>query len=256
MFYFEGEWFWGVDRLHLLEQRLRDENHLLYSDSPLCVPHPLAEDASDLNASAITLEYFPSLRSPYTAVGHARVADLVERSGVSLVVRPVMPMMMRGIPNPRPKQQYIMIDAAREARAHDVPFGNIVDPFGDPVRRAFSLFPAALALGKGLEFVGAYLSAAFAEGIDITSDQGLAEVAGAAGLDWSELNRRATGDDWMPLLDENLDAMFEAGLWGVPSFRVSGGDASPFSCWGQDRIWRVETEIARRNRDPGKQANG
>ena len=145
MFYFEGEWFWGVDRLHLLEQRLRDEGHLRRPDSPLCVPEPVAEDATGLNASAITLEYFPSLRSPYTAVGHARVADLVKRSGVTLALRPVMPMMMRGIPNPRPKQQYIMTDAAREARAHGVSFGHFVDPFGEPVKQAFSFFPAAVS---------------------------------------------------------------------------------------------------------------
>jgi 2-hydroxychromene-2-carboxylate isomerase len=43
--------------------------------------------------------------------------------------------------------------------------------------------------------------------------------------------------------------MLTAGLWGVPSFRVSGGNESDsFACWGQDRIWRVEDEIVRRAR--------
>jgi len=42
--------------------------------------------------------------------------------------------------------------------------------------------------------------------------------------------------------------MLEAGLWGVPSFRVSGGSkgTEPYCCWGQDRIWRVENEIVNR----------
>ncbi len=54
-----------------------------------------------------------------------------------------------------------MRDAAREARFRGIDFGHIVDPFGDPVRRAFALFPAAQALGKGLQFVTAYLDAAW-----------------------------------------------------------------------------------------------
>jgi len=49
------------------------------------------------------------------------------------------------------------------------------------------------------------------------------------------------------LLQENIDAMNGAGLWGVPGFRVSSANEAPFSCWGQDRIWRVEAEIAKRS---------
>ena len=53
--------------------------------------------------------------------------------------------------------------------------------------------------------------------------------------------------DWAALLDGNLNAMLDAGLWGVPSFRVTGGtEEDAYACWGQDRIWRVENEIAKR----------
>ena len=246
MFYYEGEWFWGLDRLHLLEQRLIEAGYRKDGISALCVPPPRGEDASGLDASRVTLEYFPSLRSPYTAVGHSRVADLVKRSGVSLELRPVMPMMMRGIPAPRAKQVYIMMDAAREARRLGVPFGDIVDPFGDPVLRAFKLFPAALAAGKGMEFVEAYLSASWAEGIDITSDRGLSLVAQKAGLELAKLKAESDAMDSQALLKQNIDAMNGAGLWGVPGFRVSSQGEASYSGWGQDRIWRVEAEIAKR----------
>ena len=256
MFYYEGEWFWGLDRLHLLEQRLIDAGYSSIPSGDLCVPLPVTEDASNAQASDVTLEYFPSLRSPYTAVGHGRVADLVTRSGVTLNLRPVMPMMMRGIPAPRAKQLYIMMDAAREARFYEVPFGRFVDPFGDPVLRAFSLFPAALAQGKGMEFVGAYLSACFAEGIDITGSKGLATVTDSVGLKLEELERESQAFDWQAMLQENIEAMNGAGLWGVPGFRVTSADEAPFSCWGQDRIWRVEAEIARRAKSNVPQTSG
>ncbi len=246
MFYFDGEWYWGIDRIRRLEERLHLEGYA-NGDTMLCVPEPIPADTPGLNAGHISLEYFPSLRSPYTAVGHQRVVDLIARSAVSVEVRPVMPMLMRGIPAPREKQRYIITDAAREGRACGAPLGRIVDPFGEPVKRAFSLFPGADKLGKGMDFVTAYLSAAWQEGIDITSTNGLRQVASNAGIDWKTLNQAAQDTDWETILADNLHAMLESNLWGVPSFRISGGRSDrAYACWGQDRIWRVENEISRR----------
>ena len=248
MFYFDGEWYWGIDRIRLLEARLVEEGFATNREpSALCVPEPTPTDTSGANAHQVVLDNFPSLRSPYTAVGHARVLDLIARSGVSVNVRPVMPMLMRGVPAPRAKQRYIITDAGREARAHGVPFGRIVDPFGEPVRRAFALFPGAQALGGDMAFVTAYLAAAWHDGIDITTERGLRRVIENAGLHWGELQAAIQGTDWEPILARNLDEMLALKLWGVPSFRVSGGnDDTEFACWGQDRIWRVENEIAKR----------
>ena len=246
MFYFEGEWYWGLDRLRLLEARLTEEG-LRRPGAGLCVPEPTPADTAGRNAGSIQLEYFPSLRSPYTAIGHHRVLDLIRRSGVTVQLKPVMPMLMRGVEAPQAKQRYIITDAGREARARGIAFGRIVDPFGEPVRRAFALFPGAVALNRGMEFVSAYLDAAWAEGIDISGDEGLRQVAHRAGIDWLQLQAAAAGTDWETMLSGNLADMLDAGLWGVPSFRVTGGSIdAPFACWGQDRIWRVEDEIARR----------
>ena len=246
MFYFDGEWFWGIDRIRSLEQRLSLEGFDRQSGPP-SVPEPKPDSMQGKNLHGILLEYFPSLRSPYTAVGQQRVLDLVKSSGVTVKVRPVIPMMMRGIPAPRAKQRYIITDASREGREHGVPLGRIVDPLGEPVKRAFALFPAANAIGLGMEFVTAYLTAAWFEGIDITTEQGLKQVADNAGLDWQELLQASQSVDWQSILDSNLQVLTQENLWGVPSFRVSGGKiAQPYACWGQDRIWRVANEIVKR----------
>jgi 2-hydroxychromene-2-carboxylate isomerase len=230
----------------LLEARLANEG-LRTPGATQCVPEPAAIDTTPLDCSAITVEYFPSLRSPYTAIGHRRVLDLFGRSGVNVLLRPVMPMLMRGVTAPRAKQRYIITDAGREGRAHGAPLGRIVDPFGEPVKQAFALFPAALALDRGMEFVTAYLQAAWFDGVDITTTGGLEAVAAQAGIDWNDLETASRDTDWQTLLDENLRDMLAAGLWGVPSFRVSGGSSdAPFAAWGQDRIWRIENEIASR----------
>jgi len=243
-FYFEGEWYWGVDRLVHLEDRLRDMG-MSRDSTGICVPRPLPETVPG-SAGDIQLEYFPSLRSPYTAISYDRTIDMVNRTGVQLNLRPVMPMMMRGIPAPRSKQLYIMSDTKREANYYNQPFGPIVDPFGEPVKRAFSLLPYMMDKGKAVEFCGEYLRAAWTRGVDITEDEGLRQVVEAVGVSWPEAQASMDNLDWQPMLEANVSEMLAAGLWGVPSFRVTGGDAPPFSCWGQDRLWLVETEIARR----------
>ena len=249
--YFDGEWYWGADRLPHLFKRLAAESYAKTanadfnpyeagSQAPLQVSGPVAEELS--------LEYFPSLRSPYSAVAHPAVEALVNKSQVGLELRPVMPMLMRGVTAPTAKQRYILTDCAREAQANGVPFGNFVDPFGEPVKRGFALFPGALAQGKGMAFIGAYLQAAFAAGIDIDSKKGLRQVLDNAGLDWEATVSHNDSTSWPELLESNVSSMLDAGLWGVPSFRISSPGEPDFCCWGQDRIWRVEHELALRSR--------
>ena len=243
MFYYGGEWYWGIDRIRLLEARLQEDG--FGRSAEILVPEPEANTPPGTNAESITLEYYPSLRSPYTAIGHERVLAMIERTGVTVELKPVMPMLMRGIPAPRAKQRYIISDSAREGRAHGSPMGKIVDPFGEPVRKAFALFPGAQAQGKGMEFVTAYLDSAWKQGVDIASEAGLKQVAANAGLDWQALT--ASSDGWQSILESNLQEMMTANLWGVPSFKVRGGSKEEdYACWGQDRIWRVEREILSR----------
>ena len=242
-FYFEGEWYLSVDRLYLLEERLLEEG---YGNGPICVPRPTPSD-KQVNASSVTLEYFPSLRSPYTAISFDRTMAIVDRTGAHLKIRPVMPMMMRGVPAPREKGMYVLTDSAREARAAGEEFGKIIDPFGEPVKRAFSLLPFVTEQNKLREFVGRYLDAAWKEGIDVTVDAGLERVITDIGLDWGQAKTSMANDSWEGILEENVNDMLGEGLWGVPSFRVTSAGAPPFSCWGQDRLWLVEQEIINRS---------
>lgn len=251
-FYFDGEWYWGIDRIYLLEQRLIQEGFVRVPYEGVTVPRPEAVIPEGLELADIELEVFPSLRSPYTAVGWPAVLKLIEDTGVPVRWRPVMPMMMRDVPAPLPKQLYIISDAAREGRAADAPIRNMVDPFGDPVRRALSLWAWVCGEDRAGAFLSAYLRAAWFDGVDITTQAGLDRVLCAADLSPADATRHYDDPASELLLQENLDLMLEEGLWGVPSFRVTGGGSAPFVCWGQDRIWRIAAEIvARAGGDPG-----
>ena len=61
------------------------------------------------------LELFHSFRSPYSYLSLRRVYEIADAFGLELRLRPVLPMVMRGMLVPRPKLLYIAKDTAREA---------------------------------------------------------------------------------------------------------------------------------------------
>jgi 2-hydroxychromene-2-carboxylate isomerase len=176
-----------------------------------------------------------------------RVLDLEKRLPVDLVLRPVLPMVMRGLPVPRAKQLYITLDTKREAEDAGVAFGRMCDPVGRPVERGFSLYPWAKQQGRGAALLRSFTQAAFAEGVDTGTDAGLRLVVERAGLSWDDARKHLDREGWQGELEANREQLFALGLWGVPSFRLLGRSGEPdYTTWGQDRLWRVEQEIRRR----------
>lgn len=248
VFHYGGESYWGVDRLGYLEARLVGLGALHHKVATLLAPRfEVKGDPIDAGRAGLTLECFLSLRSPYSYIAMPRTFELAERTGVELRIRPVLPMVMRGLAVPMAKRMYITLDTKREAESVGLPFGRICDPVGRPVERGFSLYRWAASEGRAGEYLFAFCRAAFAEGIDTGSDDGLRRVVTSAGLSWEEAKRHFDETGWRAELEANREEMLAMGLWGVPSYRLSGGAGEQdFCCWGQDRIWMVEDEIRRR----------
>ena len=244
MFYYGGEWYWGVDRLYHLEQRLHALGADRNPDTPKIMPKQEVSVGKLRDNGSLTLEVFGSVRSPYTAIVFDRVLALAETTGVTLNVRPILPMVMRGVSATREKGIYIFTDAAREARASNVPYGDFYDPIGEPARRCYSLYPWACSQGKGNALLSSFLSAAFAQGINTNNDRGLRQVVENAGLDWASAKQIVGQDGWQEILEDNRLAMYDSGLWGAPSFRLLDADKNVvLALWGQDRLWLFEREI-------------
>ena len=244
MFYYGGEWYWGVDRLYHLEQRLHALGADRSPDTPKIMPKQEVSVGKLRDNGSLTLELFGSVRSPYTAIVFDRVLALAETTGVTLNVRPILPMVMRGVSATREKGIYIFTDAAREARASNVPYGDFYDPIGEPARRCYSLYPWACSQGKGNALLSSFLSAAFAQGINTNNDRGLRQVVENAGLDWASAKQIVGQDGWQEILEDNRLAMYDSGLWGAPSFRLLDADKNVvLALWGQDRLWLFEREI-------------
>ena len=246
MFHYGKEWYWGVDRLCHLEQRLADLGARRTDRADLLAPRPAIEVPERKDDGSLALEFYPSIRSPYTAVAFDQTVDLARRSGVTLRIRPVLPMVMRGVPATRAKGVYIFSDSAREARAAGLDWDELYDPIGRPVERCYALWPWAVRQGRGVELLSAFLRAAFLEGVNTNRESGLRHVVESAGLDWQEAQVHLGDTEWEEEIEANRVAMYELGLWGVPSFRLVKADGeTALAVWGQDRLWLVSREIKR-----------
>lgn len=243
--HYGGEWYWGVDRLLYLVRRFDDEGLNRFQEP---VPELQSLDqARQLNLPATVpakadslppLEMYHSFRSPYSYLSLTRVFKIADAFGLKLQVRPVLPMVMRGLSVPKSKLLYIVKDANREAKRLKVPFGRISDSVGIGAERCIAAFYYAEAQGKERDFLYTVGQAIWSKAIDVAEDEGMQVVAKRCGLFWPELKEAMEKDDWRGQAEANREALTEIGLWGVPSFRI--GD---IAIWGQDRDWLLARKI-------------
>ncbi len=236
-----GEWYWGLDRLEDLEVRLKELglDRLPEGSRPIA-PRPSLQFASTNPAPADTppLEVFLSLRSPYSWLAIDRARAIADHYGLKLVLPPLLPMVMRGLPVPQAKRLYIVRDCKREAERLGLPFGRICDPVGEPIERGLAVLDGARQSGRDTAFAASFLKGVFAEGVDAGSDRALKHLCTRAGIGWSEALDWMADNRWRDQAEANRQEMLDLSLWGVPSFCF--GD---HSTWGQDRLWLIEDAI-------------
>lgn len=251
--HYGGEWYWGLDRLDHLAERLQelgrnrhDYRFALHPESTGFDSDFLIidfEQLSRIRAQKLALDFYFSFRSPYSYLALERTFRLAEHYGLQLTIKPVLPMVMRGLAVPRSKRFYILHDAKRQAEQLHIPFGRICDPVGKGVERCLALFEAAreadceqdylLSIGRGI----------WAEGRDVSRNRDLAQLVARAGLNWRELKPRLRDDSWRAQAERHRQELTALGHWGVPTFYLRTPQQG-LALWGQDRLWALEALIA------------
>ena len=236
--HYAGEWYWGIDRLDHLSERLVD---LGLGNGVVPTQYGIAKNAELLRRNSEefasqNLEMFFSFRSPYSYIALARAYRLVDHYGLDLILRPILPMVMRGLSVPNAKKFYILKDAAREAALQNVPFGFVCDPVGIGVERCMALWPFAEKEGRTREYFIAAGRCIWSQGVDVSSDAGLAQVCKEAGLDWDRARCWLDDNRWRERAEKNRIDMMARGSWGVPTFSIKQQ-----TVWGQDRFAIIES---------------
>jgi 2-hydroxychromene-2-carboxylate isomerase len=243
--FYGGEWYWGLDRLVHLERRLQALNLAKSADRALYFTKSYQHFCStkiDKKPSSLTqgtdIVMYWSLRSPYSYLALIRVIKLANHYQKKLVIKPVLPMVMRNLPVPKAKRFYIALDAKREANKYGIDFGFIADPLGKGVERCYALFDYAKSQEKEIDFLASYARGVWAEGIRSETDKGLKVIVERCGLDWQQAKILLSNNKWENWAEENLTELYQHNLWGVPSFIYQ--DTVVF---GQDRLDCIEKAI-------------
>ncbi|MCR9142341.1 MAG: DsbA family protein [bacterium] len=243
MVYYGGEWYWGVDRLWHLRKRLSpgSQNDAPSGQRDASARKLSADRNGEANPKNRRLEFYFSFRSPYSYLALERTFAFADRHELELELKPLLPMVMRGLKVPRAKRFYLLKDAGREAERNGIPFGRVADPLGRGVERCMAGFACARKHGREREYLLSAATMIWSEGVDVAEDRGLARVVERAGLDWSEFQSYLSNEDWRETVEQNQADLYALGVWGVPSFRL--GDTI---VWGQDRFDILEAAVQQR----------
>jgi 2-hydroxychromene-2-carboxylate isomerase len=247
---FQGEWYWGLDRLDHLERRLnqlklnRDAAEVQFDKTYAQFCRPFDEHQVSAAQREQPLILYFSIRSPYSHLGLERMVKLAQHYGLRLEIKPVLPMIMRGLKVPPTKKFYIFHDTKREADKLGIPYGFVADPLGLGVERCYALFEYARQQGRATDYLLSYARGVNAEGILSETDAGLKYIVERAGLQWSQAQTILEQPDWQTAwhdwAEANREEMIAQGQWGVPSLRYG-----ELTLWGQDRIEFIEQAIRR-----------
>jgi 2-hydroxychromene-2-carboxylate isomerase len=233
MLAYDGTWYWGIDRLPYLEAALAEATGA--PAAQVVAPRPEAERGPlKLSDQPLVCELWFSFRSPYSYLALERIEAVLAPYGVPLVLKPVAPMVARGMPLPGVKRMYIVHDAKREADRHGIPFGELCDPLGPGIDHCLAIAHRAAQHGQVMAFARSAMRGIWAEALDMTEYVDLRRVVERAGIAWDDARAALAPEATAQALkaaQTNAAELAVYSLWGVPSVRCG-----ELVAWGQDRL--------------------
>ena len=251
MLWYGGEWYWGADRLWHLEHRLLalgagKHTQALYQQSYQqrdlsYYSNSRPNSSEDISKKDSVVLYF-SIRSPYSYLALEQALEFRACFNMKLVLKPILPMVMRGLKVPENKKMYIFHDTKREALRLGIPYGKVADPLGEGVENCYALYDYALGQGREMELMLAFSRAVNSEGVHGDSEAGLRVICQRAGLDWEQARQALKKETWKDWAEQNRQELLARGLWGVPCFSHENTIV-----WGQDRLWVIAQQLTNRS---------
>jgi len=239
-----GQWFVGIDRLEHLEKRLtdfglaKDDSSPFYQKNSLIFAERTTKTLTVDNNESNIIEAFISLRSPYSYIGLLQAEKLSLHYHKPLKIKPLLPMVMRGLTITENKQRYVVFDASREANKLKIPFTGITDPLEQGIINAFQVFSFAEKENKGLAFIKSAFKAIYVDGLNLSQNTVIESLCQQHELNYDEALEYNNEHDWQQWSDSNQSSLDSMGLWGAPCFRFQDT-----ICWGQDRLAQIEQAI-------------
>ncbi|GIS40683.1 MAG: hypothetical protein Ct9H90mP13_05290 [Pseudomonadota bacterium] len=112
IFVYEGECYWGIDRLPLLEKRLKKLG-LRKNDGPDVVERK-SEEMKEVKKLDLEIDVLWSARSPYSSLGNETIIRSCEKISSKSKLKIILPMVMRGMKVSLKKREHTLQRIAKE----------------------------------------------------------------------------------------------------------------------------------------------
>lgn len=194
-----------------------------------------------------SIDYYFSLHSPWTYLGHATFLDIVGRHGCRIVYRPVPLRAVfdetGGLPLPKRhpvRQRYRLMDLQRWRERRNLPL--VLQPKHFPFDPSLAdrfLIAIVQAGGDPDRFMAEIMAGVWARNDDMTRPEAVADVALATRFDAQALAAAAESEAVRQHYESTIAAAIEAGVFGAPSYVLDGE-----VFWGQDRLELLDSALA------------
>ena len=184
------------------------------------------------------IDYYLSLVSPWSYLGHRRFLDIAEDKSISIFIYPIDFSVVfpstGGVPLPQRSQQrqdYRMQELRRWREFLSLPLTLKPKffPVNDELAATMVIALREHDMEKALKFAGACLSAVWVEDRDISDRATLLEIAKEHSIDGDSLLMRF--EEMRQIRRDDSENAIRSGVFGAPSY-VTDGEVF----WGQDRL--------------------
>ncbi len=195
---------------------------------------------------SLTIDYYASLSSPWTYLGHARLGILAQKYQARINLKPVEFGAVFGATGGLPlakrapeRQNYRFQELERWRKELDIDLN--LRPKFFPVLPTIASLMCLYAEQEGLDsmkFAGAVLRAVWSEEKDISDETTVIGIADSCGFDGSTLLQRSNTSEITARYDSYAKEAIARGVFGAPSYVINDE-----IFWGQDRLIFVEKKL-------------
>jgi len=195
----------------------------------------------------LKIDYYFAPQSPWTYLGHQRLADIARTAGATVTLLPidlgkVFPVS-GGLPLPQrapQRQAYRLLELKRFSEWLKLPLNLHPKYFpvsGDAAARLVHAADVQHGTDAAMRLAGATLKAVWADELNINDSPTLLNLVQRCGLP-AEVMDAAQAPAVQARYDAATQQAIDAGVFGAPSFVIDGE-----LFWGQDRLDFVERKL-------------
>jgi 2-hydroxychromene-2-carboxylate isomerase len=194
-----------------------------------------------------TVDYYFAPQSPWTYLGHERLAAIAQAAGAQIRVLPVdlgrVFPVSGGLPLPKrapQRQAYRLLELKRYSEFLGLPLNLQPKYFpvgGDDAAKLIIAVDLHDGSAAAMRMAGALLKACWAQERNIASEHTFAEILQELGLPVERLEQ-AHAQAVQVRYDADTQQAIELGVFGAPTYCVDGE-----LFWGQDRLDFVQRKL-------------